>query len=221
MSSTASYAENARLRPADRLPDFLFLQRSLTEVQVILGRHAFALRTTHHRPLVADSLFRHDTSVTIRICRAGGDIVVVLLVQEKLHEDRPVEQQCAQTACDPACVDSNVPRVDCARLSWPAASRTPLAAVFRVICEDRHVVCQVADTGEQKEEQGDAFCGFSSVVQQDLRDARGEIEDCAEVAEDLAQEVELERLGWLRVVLVVMVVVVMMLPRVVHGDVPP
>lgn len=77
-----------------------------------------------------------------------------------------------------------------------------LSGTMRLIREDREHVRQVPDAREQEEEHGDALGRFAPVVEQDLRHARPEIENCAQVAEDLAPEGEGELLavglGWLR-----------------------
>lgn len=53
--------------------------------------------------------------------------------------------------------------------------------------EDREDVCEIADAGEEEKEHRDSLGGFTAVVEEELGDAGGEVENCAEVAEDLAE----------------------------------
>ena len=120
--------------------------------------------------------------------------LIGLLIEEKLHKDRHVQKQRSQTPGDPARVDGNIPRINRPGLPGLAMARFP---TDRRICDDRHDVRQISNAGEQEKQQRDALGAFALVVEQQLWHSRPEVESRAEVAEGLAQGVELEGFGLL------------------------
>ena len=51
---------------------------------------------------------------------------------------------------------------------------------------------QVSKAGKEEEQGVEAFCGLAASVEQNLRHAAAKVEDCADVAEDLAPEREVQ-----------------------------
>lgn len=122
-------------------------------------------------------------------------------VKPKLPKDQKIQPQRPRTAHEPARIHKHIPRIPSAPLSLP----TPFACIpaqpaqpahhrhprtAGLVRDDGEDVGEVADAGEEEEEHGDALCAFAAVVEQQLGDAAAEVERGAEVAEDLAPEVE-------------------------------
>lgn len=64
-----------------------------------------------------------------------------------------------------------------------------------LVREDGKYVREIADASEEEKEHGDPLGGFAAVVEEELGDAGGEVEDGAEVAEGLAEGGEAGALG--------------------------
>lgn len=75
----------------------------------------------------------------------------------------------------------------------PVAVR--VLAADRLEGEDAEDEGQVSEAGEEEEEGVEAFGRLAAAVEQDLRDAGAEVEDGADVAEDLAPEGEVQGRG--------------------------
>lgn len=124
----------------------------------------------------------------------------VVAVHEELGEDSKVQNQRAGTPDQPAQVDQDVPAVDGRGLAGLAVAALVPVAV-RVLAadglegEDAQDESEVAEAGEEEEEGVEALGALAAVVEQDLRHAAAEVEDRADVAEDLAPEAEVQGRG--------------------------
>lgn len=121
----------------------------------------------------------------------------VVAVQEELRKDRKIEDKCARTSDQPAQVDQNVFAVDVSGLAGLAvATLVPVAvgvlAADRLEGKDAEDESQVSKAGEEEEQGVEAFGRLAASVEQDLRHAAAEVEDCADVAENLAPEREVQ-----------------------------
>ena len=111
-------------------------------------------------------------------------------IEKELGENAQIQQQRAETADQPARIDEHIPRIRGRPLAGATVARH--AADGRV-GDDAHDVGEVADAGEEEEEQRDAVGALAAPVEEDLGHARAEVEGGAQVAEDLAPDVEAPR----------------------------
>lgn len=116
-------------------------------------------------------------------------VSLILLIQKILHEDPRVQEQRAQAPRQPARIHGDVFPVQASRLSRFAP---PGVLAHGAVREDAQHVGEVADTGEEEEEHGDALGALAAVVEEQLGHARSEVQDSADVAEDLAEDVEVK-----------------------------
>lgn len=65
---------------------------------------------------------------------------------------------------------------------------------FCFVSKDAQYISQVPDACKEEEEHADALCTLTSIVQEELRDARAEIENSAEIPEDLTPKVEVNNI---------------------------
>ena len=120
-------------------------------------------------------------------------------VDPELRKNAQVQHQRPRAPHQPTRIHKNVPPVLHPPLIGPtphgrhhhrARALQPRAA--RLVSKDAKHIRQIPNAREEEEEQADAVGGFAAVVEQELGDAGAEVEDGAEVAEDLAPEVEVE-----------------------------
>lgn len=67
-----------------------------------------------------------------------------------------------------------------------------MATTLGLVHQDTEHVGEVSQASEEEEEHADAFCRLAAVVEQELRNTGSEIQDCADVAGDLAPEIEMQ-----------------------------
>ena len=121
----------------------------------------------------------------------------IVAVHEELRKDSKVENKCARASNQPAEVDQNVSAVDASGLAGLAvAALVPVAvrvlAADRLEGKDAEDERQVSKASEEEEQGIEAFGGLAASVEQDLRHAAAQVEDCADIAEDLAPEREVQ-----------------------------
>jgi len=111
-------------------------------------------------------------------------------IHEELHKNAQIQKQRAQTPDQPTRIDEHIPPIKRRLLPRPTLHRPP--AFRRRVGENAHDVRQVPDAGEEEKQQGHALGALAAPVEQDLRHARAEVEGRAQVAEELAPDVEAE-----------------------------
>ncbi len=96
---------------------------------------------------------------------------VILVIDEELGEYAQVEQQSAETAGQPGSINEHIPAVYPALLAGLAFR----VATHGVIGEDAEDVGQVAQAGEEEEENADTLGGLAPEIQEELGEARPEV----------------------------------------------
>lgn len=119
-------------------------------------------------------------------------VIILCSVDEKLCKDTKVQEERSQTAEQPAQVDQDISAVDGTGLS-----RSALLAVLTMVAdgvegEDAEHIGQVSDTCEEEEKSIEAFGALAAVVEKQLGHAAAEVEGSAQVAEYLADNVEVQ-----------------------------
>lgn len=115
----------------------------------------------------------------------------IVAVHEELRKDSKVENKGARASNQPAQVDQNVFAVNAGGLSGLAvAALVPVSvgvlAADRLEGKDAEDESQISKAGEEEEQGVEAFGRLAASVEQDLRHAASQVEDRANVTEDLA-----------------------------------
>jgi hypothetical protein len=116
-------------------------------------------------------------------------LLIFLPIQKILYKNPRIQHQRPKAAQQPAQIHRNIFPIQRPRLAVPTV---PLVT-DRLVRHDTEHVREVPDTSKEEEEHGNAVGGFAAVVEQELRNAGPEVQRGADVAEDLAPEVEGER----------------------------
>jgi hypothetical protein len=119
-------------------------------------------------------------------------IVIHTSVNEKLRKHAKVQKERSQTTKQPTQVNQDVSAVD-----FTGFTRSAFLAMFtmvadRVESENAEDICQVSNTGEEEEQGIKALSALATVVEQELRNAAAEVKGSAQVAEHLADNVEVQ-----------------------------
>lgn len=159
----------------------------------LLGR-PFGLVPLQDRPLVPPLALDAPLLVVVAAVLARAVVApaaVPLAIHEELDEHAHVQEQRAHASGQPGQVEQDVLAVDAPGLAGPA----PVPLALGVEGEDGQRVGEVSEAGEQEEEHAEALGRLAPPVEQQLRQARAQVQRRAEVPEDLAPEVEPDGLG--------------------------
>lgn len=136
-------------------------------------------------------LIRTPASTTPHLFHSPNHVIFTrrLPIHKELHKNPQIQQQRAQTPNQPARINEHIPPIHRHLLSRPTLPRHRTKGR---ISHDTHDIRQVPDAGKQEKQQRHALGALATPVQQDLRHARAKVEEGAQVAEDLAPDVEAE-----------------------------
>lgn len=127
-------------------------------------------------------------------------LLFIRSVNEVLDKDAKVHEEGNKASGQPAKVDQDISSINASSLAVLALMCTAL----RLVREDGQDVCDVSKASEQEKQHTQPVGGLASVVQDELRETRGNVCHHAEVAKNLADGVEFKRLmailGWLLVI---------------------
>lgn len=113
-------------------------------------------------------------------------LLFIRSVNEVLDKDAKVHEEGNKTTCQPAKVDQDVSSVNASSFAVLALVR----AALRLVGEDGKDVGDVSKAGKQEKQHAQPVGGLASVVQDELRQARGNVCHHAEIAKNLANGVE-------------------------------
>ena len=154
-------------------------KRSLVPVAIVVGSVvAVALVVAMAMPILAWLGFFVD----------GVQPLVIGAVHKVLGKHAQVHEERHQTACQPAKVDKHVLAIDSAGLAVVALS----IAALGLVRKDGQHICNVAKASKQEEEHAKSFRSLASIVENQLRQSRCNVRHSAQVAKDLAHDVEVE-----------------------------
>ncbi len=115
--------------------------------------------------MLSPALLSSSSSTASSLSPSEG---VILVIDEELGEYAQIEQQSAETAGQPGSINEHIPAVYPALLAGLAFR----VATHGVIGEDAEDVGQVAQAGEEEEENADALGGLAPEIQEELGEAR-------------------------------------------------
>ena len=119
------------------------------------------------------------------------DVVALsVAVHEVLGKDAEIEEQSNEAASEPAEVDKDVSSINVAGLAGLAV----FVLALGLIGEDGEDVGDVSEAGKEEEEHAKPISRLASPVKNELRKARSDIGDSAEISKDLAKKIELQRI---------------------------
>lgn len=136
-------------------------------------------------------LIRTPASTALHLFHSPHHIIFTrrLPIHKELHKNPQIQQQRAQAPNQPARINEHIPPIHRRLLSRPTL---PRHRTNGRIGHDTHDIRQVPNARKQEKQQRHALGALATPVQQDLWHARAQVEEGAQVAEDLAPDVEAE-----------------------------